>query len=493
MPQVPTYDGPQVAADPIRPVQSRPLDVSSGTRALGQGLDTLAEGLDRYAEREAQAQAFNAEDAITTEWLQWDTKARAHYVGEKAAEYEPAATAWWNTAKANSSTGLNLRAQRLVGVSLAQKRTSAMASVLSAAGAEQDRHADQVALADLNSTLQFGVTTGNLDAARQQIGQKVAQMGARKGWRTGEVIAAQGEYLSQMHIAAIDNLPSEAGLVYFQAHREEIDFDKQGRMEKYLERSIEIDAKRREADAEKTKRDAEDATMNQALSLYANNDKVPPSLMSTLAPRDRIQLQNMIETRAAGREVKTDITTYLELNDAIGRGEAVDLRKYSNAISTSDLKGLAEKQGKSQQEGFLTDAQRQESALTSLGIDKKKNAERAYAVLGVIDQRTREASTAKGNKPLTPDEKQTVIDSVVLDRVYVNSNWWYADPQKAAPLITPEEAADAYVMVGDKAVPLSVVPADKRISIIRARRARGLPVTEQAIVETYLRVYPNGQ
>jgi hypothetical protein len=37
------------------------------------------------------------------------------------------------------------------------------------------------------------------------------------------------------------------------------------------------------------------------------------------------------------------------------------------------------------------------------------------------------------------------------------------------------------------------VPADKRILIIRARRDRGLPVTEQAIVETFLRKYPNGQ
>lgn len=492
MPQVPSYGGPQVAADPLRPVQARQLDVSSGTRAIGQGLANLGEGIDRYQEREAQAQAFNAEDALTKQWLEWDSQARRHYVGEKANDYEAAAAEWWAKAPETVGTNLNPRARELVGRSLAQKRNSAMASVMTAAGAEKERHADQVALADLNSTMQFGVTTGNVEAARLQIGEKVAAMGARKGWSTEEVQAATGKYLSDMHVAAIDQLPAEQGLAYFQQHRDEIDFDKQGRMEKYLERSIEVERKQREADAEKAKRDAEEAASNEAWAMVAQGaTKIPPSLMSSLPGREQVQIVNALETRAQGREVKTDIATYLELNDAIGRGEPVDLRKYTGAISTSDLKGLAEKQGKSQQDGFLTDEQRQNKALLDLGIDKKKQGEEAYAVLGLIDQRTREASAAKGNKPLTPDEKQAVIDSVVLDKVYVDE--WGRDPQKLAPLLTPEETADAYVMVGDKAVPIAAVPADKRMAIISARRARGLPVTEQAIVETYLRKYPNGQ
>ena len=41
--------------------------------------------------------------------------------------------------------------------------------------------------------------------------------------------------------------------------------------------------------------------------------------------------------------------------------------------------------------------------------------------------------------------------------------------------------------VNGKNVPLSTVPMADRSEIIRARRARGLPTTEQAIVETYLK------
>lgn len=492
MPQVPVYGGPQVAADPLRPVQARALDVSSGTRAIGQGLANLGEGVDRYQEREAQAQAFNAEDALTKQWLEWDSQARKHYVGEKANEYEAAAAEWWAKAPETVGTNLNPRARELVGRSLAQKRNSAMASVMTAAGAEKERHADQVTLADIDSTMQFGVTTGNIDAARLQVQEKVAALGARKGWTTELVQKAQGEYISQLHMAQIDKLDAQAGLEYFTAHADEIEYDKQGDLRKALERQVEIEQKQREADVEKAKRDAEEAASNDAWAMVAQGaTKIPPSLMASLPGREQVQIVNALETRAQGREVKTDIATYLELNDAIGRGEPVDLRKYSNAISTSDLKGLAEKQGKSQQDGFLTDEQRQNKALLDLGIDKKTQGEEAYAVLGLIDQRTREASAAKGNKPLTPDEKQAVIDGVVLDKVYVDE--WGTDPQKLAPLLTPEETADAYVMVGDKQVPIAAVPADKRMAIISARRARGLPVTEQAIVETYLRKYPNGQ
>jgi hypothetical protein len=55
MPQVPVYDGPQLATAPLRTPTARPLDVSSGTRAIGQGLANLGEGIDRLvAERRSR-------------------------------------------------------------------------------------------------------------------------------------------------------------------------------------------------------------------------------------------------------------------------------------------------------------------------------------------------------------------------------------------------------------------------------------------------------
>ena len=492
MPQVPVYDGPQVATRALRTPGARPLDVSSGTRAIGQGLANLAEGIDQYQEREAQREAYDVEATLTADWLTWDSEARAKGRGQNVDQYEASAKAWWDQAAETYGKDLSPRARALIGRSLQQKRLQATANVISFTGAERERHADELATADIATTIQFGVTTGNLDSTRQQIVEKVAAVGARKGWSTEQVQAASADYISRMHMAQIDKLDAQAGLDYFTAHAEEIDYDKQGDLRRALERQVEVEQKQRELELKQAKAEADEAASNEAWGMVAQGaTKIPPSLLSRLPGREQVQIVNALETRAQGREVKTDIATYLELNDAIGRGEPVDLRKYSNAISTSDLKKLAEKKGKSQQDGFLTDEQRQNKALLDLGIDKKKQGEEAYAVLGLIDQRTREASAAKGNKPLTPDEKQAVIDSVVLDKVYVDE--WGTDPQKLAPLLMPDETENAYVRVGEREVPIAAVPADKRLEIIRARRARGLPVTEQAIVETYLRKYPNGQ
>lgn len=440
MPQVPVYGGPQVAADPLRPVQARALDVSSGTRAIGQGLANLGEGIDRYAEREAQAQAFNAEDTLTKEWLTWDSQARKHYVGEKATEYEAAAAEWWAKAPETVGTTLNPRARELVGRSLAQKRNSAMASVMTAAGAEKERHADQVALADIDSTLQFGVTTGNVDAARMQIQEKVAALGARKGWSTELVQKAQGEYLSQMHMAQIDTLPAEAGLAYFREHRDEIDFDKQGRTEKYLERSIEVEAKQREADAEKATRDAEDAAMNQALSLYANNEKVPPSVMSTLAPRDRIAVMGMIEKRAEGKEIKSDPALVNTLRLDIAEGKPVRLRDYIGQLSPTHMSDLEKLQSDAKspekQSSIATTAQMLANYKPQLATELAI-AQFNQASFDEISRFERE----KGRPP-SYDERRKIMDDLLLEK-------------------TVEDGGFMYV---DKVTPRYQLPADERIT-----------------------------
>jgi hypothetical protein len=94
------------------------------------------------------------------------------------------------------------------------------------------------------------------------------------------------------------------------------------------------------------------------------------------------------------------------------------------------------------------------------------------------------ASTAKGGKDLTADEKQAVVDRVVMDKVYVDE--WGTDPQKPIALLTPDEMKKAYVNVNGKNVPVSSVPATDRRQIIKALQTTGQQPTEQAIVEMYL-------
>jgi hypothetical protein len=133
---------------------------------------------------------------------------------------------------------------------------------------------------------------------------------------------------------------------------------------------------------------------------------------------------------------------------------------------------------------MLTDEGRINAAIVGLGIDKKKNPEIAANLTNEIDRRVRAASAAKGGKDLTADEKQGIVDRVVLDKVYVDE--WGTDPQKPLALLTPDELKKAYVRVDGRNVPVSAVPMTDRRQIVKALQATGQAATEQAIVEMYL-------
>jgi hypothetical protein len=148
-----------------------------------------------------------------------------------------------------------------------------------------------------------------------------------------------------------------------------------------------------------------------------------------------------------------------------------------------DIQG-AVRTGGVKQDSMLTDEGRINAAIVGLGIDKKKNPEIAANLTNEIDRRVRAASAAKGGKDLTADEKQGIVDRVVLDKVYVDE--WGTDPQKPLALLTPDELKKAYVRVDGRNVPVSAVPMTDRRQIVKALQATGQAATEQAIVEMYL-------
>ncbi len=158
-------------------------------------------------------------------------------------------------------------------------------------------------------------------------------------------------------------------------------------------------------------------------------------------------------------------------------------------MSPSDLEKLidlktAVKSGGSKQDSMLTDEARLKHAVTSLGIDPKKNPADAMRVTEEIDRRVRAASEAKGGRPLSPDEKQAEIDRVVKDEVMVPA--WGSDTKKSNFALSPDEQKKAYVTVGDKPVLVSSVPPGERYRIIKALHERRKSVNEQSIVELYM-------
>lgn len=531
MATVPVYE-PRVREQALEGGFQRAPDVSAGARALGQGLMQAAEAVDRIDLRDAQAKAYDAEAKITAEWLKWDGEARQKYRGQNVDGYAPAAEEWWAKAAETYGQALDPRARALASRSLATKRVQAVNSVGTFVNAEKERFADETYAADVATTIQFGVTSGDVASTAQQIREKAAVLGARKGWTTEQVQAEALKNLSNMHLAQITKLAeldATAAQKYYDANKAEVNFAQQARVEQVLKGEADnqfalqkaaewagkplaeqlaeaakiADPTRREktlnqirnnqALVRQAEQERENAAADQAWQLFTKGQKIPEVILSQMSGRERAQLQESQRVRAeraaAGTPVKTDMLTYIDVREKLARGEKVDLRAYTEKIGKPEMEQLLDIQGALRtggvkQDTMVTDEGRINNALVGLGIDKKKDPETAVMLTNEIDRRVRAASAAKGGKDLTADEKQAIVDRVVMDKVYIDE--WGTDPQKPLALVTPDEMRKAYVRVNGKNVPVSSVPALDRRQIIQALQATGQPVTEQAVVEMYL-------
>lgn len=531
MPVVPTYE-PRVREQALEGGFQRAPDVSSDLMRAGQGLANIGVAVGYAAERDAQAAAFDTEAKITQEWMKWDAANRGKYRGQNADGYTAAAEEWWKKAGETYGKDLDPRARALASRSLTAKQTAALGNVNTFVGAEKERHADETYAADVATTIQFGVTSGDVASTAQQIRDKAALLGARKGWTTEQVQAEAGKNLSAMHLAQITKLAevnAEAAQAYYDANKAEVNFQNQARVEQVLKGELDnqfatktaaelagkplaeqlaeaakiTDPARREKTLNQIKlnqalvrqaeQERENAAADQAWQLFSKGQKIPEAILSQMSGRERAQLQESQRVRAdraaAGTPVKTDMLTYIDVREKLARGEKVDLRAYTEKIAPGDLKQLVDMQnttraGGVKQDSMLTDEARINAAIVGLGIDKKKHPETAVMLTNEIDRRVRVASAAKGGKDLTADEKQAIVDRVVMDKVYVDE--WGTDPQKPLALVKPEELSKAYVRVNGKNVPVSSVPALDRRQIIQALQTTGQPVTEQAVVEMYL-------
>ena len=532
MPQVPVYGDRQVRTDALRPVLQQTPDVSSGARALAQGLGQVAEAADRIDLRDAQAKASDAEARITSDWMKWDSENRNKYRGANADGYAPAAEEWWKNAAETAGKELTPRAKAIASRSLVAKQTQALGNVQTFTMAEKERHADETYSADVSTTIQFGVTSGDVASTAVQIREKAAVLGARKGWTTEQVQAEAGKNLSMMHLAQISKLAemdATKAQAYYDANKAEVGFQNQARVEQVLKGEMDnqfatqtaaamadkplseqlaeaskiTDPQRREktltqvrnnyALVKQAQQEKESQFSDQAWQAFARGQKIPESILSGMNGRERVQLQEAQRTRserlAAGKPVKTDMLTYIDVREKLARGEKVDLRALTEKIGKSEMETLLDIQtsaskGGAKQDSMLTDEGRINAAIVGLGIDKKKNPEAAAGLTNEIDRRVRAASAAKGGKDLTADEKQGIVDRVVMDKVYVDE--WGTDPQKPLSLLTPDEVKKAYVNVNGKNVPVSSVPQLDRRQIVKALQATGQQATEQAIVEMYL-------
>lgn len=106
----------------------------------------------------------------------------------------------------------------------------------------------------------------------------------------------------------------------------------------------------------------------------------------------------------------------------------------------------------------------------------------------LVDERVRqfERVDLQGKRKANSEELQKVIDGAMLDKAFVPRAFWW-DSERPIPLLSAEDQARAYVVVNGEDVPVASIPTGQRAVIASKLRARGLPVTEQAVAELWVR------
>ena len=487
MPQVPVYGDRQVRTEALRPVLQQTPDVSSGARALAQGLGQVAEAADRIDLRDAQAKASDVDSKITSEWLKWDasTEGRTKYRGQNADGYAPAAEAWWENARKTYGQNLDPRAGALASRSLAAKRDSAIGNARTFTLAEKERHADETYAADVNTTIQFGVTSGDVASTAMQSREKAAVLGARKGWTTEQVQAEAGKNLSAMHLAQITKLtgmPNGAALAdaYYKANKAEVAFQNQARVEQVITAELDnqfatqtaaamagkplseqlaeaakiADPARREktltqvrnnyALVKQAEQEQENAAADKAWQNFATGQKTPEVILSAMSGRERVQLQEAQRARserlAAGKSVKTNpaelAKVYDMMRDDPAGFKSLRMATLTEAFAPNDIEQIA----RIQRDMNKPDGEKDVATTTQLigvytgGYKPEKKSAFSSAFFDEINKLEKE----KG-RPATYDEKRKIGDRLVIDGEVLSGSFFLNDPNKKYYEATPEE------------------------------------------------------
>ncbi|MER1940652.1 hypothetical protein ABS755_08080 [Castellaniella sp. FW104-16D08] len=383
-----------------------------------------------------------------------------------------------------------------------------------------------------------------LSQARGEILQRIDAVAASQGWTPEIVDSKKAAMLDKLHTNAIqsmvDTSPGRARAYYQSvkdevapAHRAQIqkwfettdlrsmvqgytdkvlssgvsesDAIRQAR-EKYSgrqEEAIVAGIKVRFSEMRQATEAGQKGAADQAWDAYARSgdlSTVPASVLDGMDGRARLSLEDYAHKKAMGEPVRTDKGTYLDLRQMAASDpdtfQRVDLRQYMNRLSDSDFQEFVKLQNSPDKiRTVAIDTEDFNHVAREIGLDpdatgkdpkeKAKLGELRYSIEQKID-----AAQTEKKRQLSRSEKLDIMRGEMDNKVMVDE--WGRDPAKPLILLSPDEEKSAYVIVKSPEgkpfdVKLSEIPARDRAQIIRARRAQGLPTTEQDIATYYMR------
>lgn len=487
MPRVPAYEGPQVQTRALStPAQSAP-DVSSGLQAASRALGQVAQIAERRVLDQVQAEADTADAEISSGWLTWDAEARRKYQGANIGEYEAEAAKWWDKARETYGQNLTPAARERVGQALARKRTSALGAVASHSANVREQWADSQAEAAAQTTIEFGIDTGDTAGAAARVRQIAAEKGSRKGWSTEMVQAEQQRLLGTLHLSYITRLAQsnpEKARAYYDANKGEIPGAAQARVEEVLKaegdnqfasqfaakhagmplaeqlaKAGEIsDPERREktlqqvrnahAQVQQAQREREQAASDEAWQMVGQGRRVPEATLMRMNGRERVQLQDYLRDRAkaaaSGSAPKSDpaflASLYDMARDNPDQFKQIRMEAIALKVSGSDMEQLAKLQRDmrepAKEKDSLTLMQHVGAYSKDIRVPFQRQQFEAAALREVA------LFQEKNNRPPNQKERTEILDALITDSVIEDSFLWF-DKTKPTYQMTPEERAKA--------------------------------------------------
>jgi len=225
-----------------------------------------------------------------------------------------------------------------------------------------------------------------------------------------------------------------------------------------------------------------------------NTDNIPRSVWNTFSVSDKSSLEAYAKHKREGTQPVTDWNQYYNLKTMASSPEMrseyqrINLMKYRSNLADAEFKelvnaqeGLRKGDDKTAKllDGVRTDAEIVNNALKQAGVDPNSKDETEATQINSfrrqVDEKVIAVQQASGKK-INSVELQKITDSLIVEGV--TSKGWLWDTKKRKFELNPGEKLQ--FRLGD-------IPAQEKALIEQTLQRRGIPVTDDKILELYSR------
>lgn len=239
----------------------------------------------------------------------------------------------------------------------------------------------------------------------------------------------------------------------------------------------------REAEAIQSRERAQRTAADSAWGIYGrtgNLNDVPAGVLASMDGKDFAAIKETAANKASGKGTVTDFATYYDLrqqalNDPEGFRKT-DLRRYIGKLAPSDLEEMAKLQTAKPNE--IKDAATLSQQLGNMhdmlmwgANDKEKKGAFDRAATDAIQTEAR-----RRGKELTYEERQAVIDRMVISGEVVSGHWYHADADKRYYEVAGTEDAAKFA---------PEIPDTEKSKIEAALTRAGKPVTDGEVMRLF--------